>query len=96
MAKYIDAETVVGLMQFDDYRWTVETDTIENILDNFTEEGCPEPADVVVPVRCEDCVYHGYDERFKEHWCGFVYGIMKVTLDGYCSNGIKRGGKRKE
>lgn len=53
-------------------------------------------ADVVVPVRCEDCVYHGYDERFKEHWCGFVYGIMKVTLDGYCSNGIKRGGKRKE
>ena len=47
MAKYIDAETVVGLMQFDDYGRTVETDTIENILDNFTEEGCPEPADVV-------------------------------------------------
>ena len=48
MAKYIDAETVVSLMQFDDYGWTVETDTIENILDNFTEEGCPEPADVVL------------------------------------------------
>ena len=47
MAKYIDADTVVGLMQFDDYGRTVETDTIENILDNFTEEGCPEPADVV-------------------------------------------------
>ena len=47
MAKYIDADTVVGLMQFDDYGRTVETDTIENILDNFTEEGCPEFADVV-------------------------------------------------
>ena len=47
MAKYIDADTVVGLMMFDDWGRTVETDTIENILDNFTVEGCPEPADVV-------------------------------------------------
>lgn len=47
MAKYIDADTVVGLMMFDDWGRTVETDTIENILDNFTEDGCPEPADVV-------------------------------------------------
>ena len=51
MAKYIDADTMVGLRFFDDTcgreKTTIEVDTIENILDNFTEEGCPEPADVV-------------------------------------------------
>lgn len=57
MAKYIDADTVVGLMMFDDWGRTVETDTIENILDNFTEEGCPEPVDVVQVVRCRKCKY---------------------------------------
>ena len=50
MAKYIDADTMVGLRFFDDTRkrkTTIEVNTIENILDNFTVEGCPEPADVV-------------------------------------------------
>ena len=51
MAKYIDADTIVGLKLFDDTcgkeKTTIEVDTIENILDGFTKEGCPEPADVV-------------------------------------------------
>ena len=51
MAKYIDADTVVSMPFLDDSysieKHTVETDTIENLLDRFTNEGCPEPADVV-------------------------------------------------
>ena len=50
MAKYIDADTVVGLRFFDDTcgreKTTIETDTMENLLDRFTKEGCPEFADV--------------------------------------------------
>ena len=51
MAKYIDADTVVSMPFLDDSygieKHTMETDTIENLLDRFTKEGCPEPADVV-------------------------------------------------
>lgn len=49
MAKYIDADTVVSMPFLDDCieKHTMETDTIENLLDRFTKEGCPESADVV-------------------------------------------------
>jgi len=51
MAKYIDADTVVSMPFLDDSygieKHTMETDTIENLLDRFTKEGCPESADVV-------------------------------------------------
>ena len=52
MTKYIDADTVVSMPFLDDSygieKHTVETDTIENLLDRFTKEGCPEPADVAL------------------------------------------------
>lgn len=61
MAKYIDADTVVSMPFLDDSygieKHTVETDTIENLLDRFTKEGCPEPADVIQVVRCRKCKY---------------------------------------
>ena len=98
MAKYIDADTVVGLMQFDDYGRTVETDTIENILDNFTEDGCPEEVDVIPrdeaikifkylePPRFDlDC--WGRLEKSAEHDIWEIYfkqlqNLGKVNVDG--------------
>ena len=69
MAKYIDADTIVGLRLFDDTcgkeKTTIEVDTIENILDGFTKEGCPEPADVA-PVRHARWV-NGCCDRCGEH-----------------------------
>lgn len=82
MAKYIDADTVVGLMQFDDYGRTVETDTIENILDNFTEEGCPEFADVV-PVSAYKQVMWERDvavEQLKQIGKGLGEAMDDVAL----------------
>lgn len=75
MAKYIDADTVVRLMMFDDWGRTVETNTIENILDNFTEEGCPEPADVARVIRCRNCKY------FRIHRCMDSMPIEICDLD---------------
>jgi len=91
MAKYIDADTVVGLMMFDDWGRTVETDTIENILDNFTEEGCPEPADVVPVVRCKDCENWQTDWNPSipdRHYCAVMDSMMKA--DDFCSYGERR------
>ena len=89
MAKYIDADTVVSMPFLDDSygieKHTVETDTIENLLDRFTKEGCPEPADVAQirhsrwiktadGAECEKCgreaVYQIVDDHWEyEPWC---------------------------
>ena len=91
MAKYIDADTVVGLMQFDDYGWTVETDTIENILDNFTEDGCPEFADVA-PVEYGEWmstpeICGAFDIRYYCSKCGkdaIINNSERYVLSDYC------------
>ena len=79
MAKYIDADTVVGLRFFDDTcgieKTTIETDTIENILDNFTEDGCPEPANVARVIHCRNCKY------FRIHRCMDSMPIEICDLD---------------
>lgn len=91
MAKYIDADTVVGLRLFDDTcgreKTTIEVDTIENILDNFTEEGCPEPAEVAKIVRCKNCRHHSYDEEFFCYWCEHEHMLREVKPDFYCGYG---------
>ena len=94
MAKYIDADTVVGLMQFDDYGRTVETDTIENILDNFTEEGCPKPADVAPVVHGEWIPITSYSNVYKCSKCGRLIDTingknMVAKHYPYCHCGAK-------
>ena len=91
MAKYIDADTVVGLMIFDDYVRTVETDTIENILDNFTEEGCPEPANVTEIKHGEWIsvpeTWGAFDIRYYCSECGkdaIINNNERYVLSDYC------------
>ena len=83
MAKYIDADTVVSMPFLDDSygieEHTMETDTIENLLDRFTKEGCPEPADVVQ-------VVHGrwIDADFCGQYECSECGNNAVDLYDYC------------
>lgn len=85
MAKYIDADTMVGMRFFDDTcgreKTTIEVDTIENILDNFTEEGCPEPADVE-PVAYGRWVYVDDDDmRYDTYYCSECRN--RITVDSH-------------
>ena len=79
MAKYIDADTVVSMPFLDDSygieKHTVETDTIENLLDRFTKDGCPEPADVAHVIHCRNCKY------FRAHRCMDSMPIEICDLD---------------
>jgi hypothetical protein len=79
MAKYIDADTVVSMPFLDDSygieKHTVETDTIENLLDRFTKEGCPEPANVARVIHCRNCRY------FRTHTCMDSMPIEICDLD---------------
>lgn len=85
MAKYIDADTMVGMRFFDDTcgreKTTIEVDTIENILDNFTEEGCPGPADVE-PVAYGRWVYVDDDDmRYDTYYCSECRN--RITVDSH-------------
>ncbi len=104
MAKYIDADTVVGLMQFDDYGRTVETDAIENILDNFTEEGCPEFADVA-PAKYGEWIstpemWGAFDIRYYCSKCGkdaIINNNERYVLSDYCPHCFaKMDGKKRK
>lgn len=92
MAKYIDADTMVGLILFDDTcgkeKTSIEIDTIENILDRFTKYGCPEPADVVQVCHCKDCGNWQTDWNPSipdRHYCAVMDSMMKA--DDFCSYG---------
>lgn len=91
MAKYIDADTVVSMPFLDDSygieKHTMETDTIENLLDRFTKEGCPEPADVIPVVRCKDCKYNA-----TTHKCLNPDSFFLIPKDDdFCSYGERKG-----
>ena len=96
MAKYIDADTVVSMPFLDDSyvieEHTMETDTIENLLDRFTKEGCPEPADVVPVVRCGQCGYWhdndgDYGYCYAKDGQGFGHAWRK---NDFCSYGERK------
>ena len=67
MSKYIDADLYVEMQIYDDEHeeWTWWKGTIEDLLDQWTEEGCPPTIEV-----SEDCI--------SREW---VKGICEFMLD---------------
>ena len=49
MSKYIDADLCVEMQIYDDEHeeWSIWNGTIEDLLNQWTEQGCPPSADVV-------------------------------------------------
>ena len=96
MAKYIDAGEKVNIQVYDEENeeYAIKTMTIEECLDSYTDEGCPEAADVQE-------VKHGYNNLadyplfFECSICGFkCYDMGRCTSDfDYCPNcGAKMDG----
>lgn len=84
MHKYIDANIMREMIVYDDEHEEcgTEKDTIENLLDKFTNEGCPDATDVVKVVRCRDCI------RLGEPTCLMAYGGKEwAEEDGFCHAG---------
>lgn len=53
MSKYIDADLYVEMQLYDDEHeeWSIWNGTIEDLLNQWTEEGCPTPIEI-----SEDCI----------------------------------------
>ena len=89
MSKYIDVNLYVEMQIYDSEHeeWKRWKGTIEDLLDQWTEQGCPPTIDMV---HCKDCKYSrvyaldSYEE--PKRWC--TVGIVKaVDDDDYCSWG---------
>lgn len=66
MSKYIDADSYVEMQIYDDEHeeWSTWNGTIEELLDQWTEEGCPPTIEV-----SEDCISR--KRLFDKAECGF-------------------------
>ena len=63
MSKYIDADLYVEMQIYDDEHeeWSLWNGTIEDLLNQWTEQGCPTPIEV-----SEDCISRKWLEEHKE------------------------------
>jgi hypothetical protein len=86
MARLINAEIKVKVQLFDGEHeeFITREMTVEEVLDAYTEEGCPPTVDAVPVVWCKDCEYSNGEYKY----C--VNDIFEKP-NGYCSYG-----KRKE
>ena len=72
MSKYIDADLYIEMQICDDEHeeWGVWNGTIEELLDQWTVQGCPQT--MVDIVRCKDCKH-----RVKSQWVENLDGTEK-------------------
>lgn len=85
MSKYIDADLYVEMQIYDDEHeeWSIWNGTIEELLDQYTEQGCPPSADVVERKRgCWRTVKH-HDETF---WKCSQCEMLHKYASNYCSS----------
>lgn len=68
---------------FDEDKWWNSTHVLAAI------DSIP-AADVVVPVRCEDCTYHSFDAGYGNYWCNLTSGVRKVKRFDFCSCGERK------
>lgn len=96
--RLIDANEVVTIQVFDEMteEYSMETLTVAEAIDRWSDEGCPPTIDAVPVVRCRECWRRG-----KPNYCPMcqlcVYGAVPpydkdVDLtedDGFCHLGAK-------
>lgn len=94
MSKYIDADLYVETQIYDDEHeeWSIWKGTIEELLDQFTEEGCPSTVDIVT---CKECKHvsksqwvtnlDGTEKRYK---CDCIGDYMLER--NFCSFGERK------
>ena len=88
MSKYIDADLYVEMQIYDDEHeeWSWWNGTIEELLDQWTEEGCPSAVDIVHCGECKCC----RDELIEEYMPLYIYCEKwnhETDFDGFCKGG---------
>lgn len=88
MAEYIAKNLAIELMHQSSYLG--DGDLLE-VNGNLAKERIEAElaADVVVPVRCKDCVHHHYDGRDIPYCDKFDYGYGWKD-DDFCSHGERK------
>lgn len=90
--KWINAEQQVSVTIYDEEHeeHLVKTMTVEEMLDTYTNEGCPTiyPSVESKIVRCKDCVYYGWDCVDMPYgmtrmirWCNKFYTVENENIE---------------
>ena len=92
MGRWINADAVVHWQSYDDETesYPEHTGTIADLLDQMTDEGCPERVDAVPVQRCGGCRYADWHSNGCIAYCT-KHGTDGHVDDGFCSEGEKDG-----
>lgn len=88
--KMINPDDVVHWQCYDDETESFPeyTGTIAELLDQMTDEGCPEGVDAVPVIRCKDCKYNSNPPEYGNAVCDTFYGM--TDQNGYYHYGERR------
>ena len=89
MSKYINTDLYVEMQLYDEQyeEWDIWNGTIEDLLNQWTEQGCRPTIEIV---RCKECKFRDNSQRVtnfdgKEIYCECIKGYM--LEDDFCSYG---------
>ena len=94
--KWINVERIVTVEVFDEEHedYIRKRMTVEDILDKFTDEGCPtiysNPDDVEPVVRCKDCA----NWNSETHGCLRNQSVSPWWENDFCSYGERANGEQ--
>jgi len=80
----IEAVRQAVIKGYDTDYGVIDSDVVYEVIDDVPA------ADVVVPVRCEDCTYHSFDAGYGNYWCNLTSGVRKVKRFDFCSYGERK------
>ena len=90
MSRYIDADKIFHIEVFDDGidDYIKREMTVDEILDEFTDEGCSY-ADAVEVVRCKDCIHNDQCKHRVVMWVEDPINTWHKDID-FCSYGERK------
>ena len=79
----------VGTMSLEDFE-EFDEETITDLADYLIKNG------VIIPVRCKDCTYSGYDDGVlicyeRTNFMADEIRLIEVSPDGFCDYEVKNG-----
>ena len=84
MAQFVDISRKTTVLIHDEEHEdrTREIMTISDMLDSFTEEGCPKPLEIT---ECEDCMWWEEQRHSGAGWCRKINNYVFASF--FCRHG---------
>lgn len=91
MSRFLDADKVLVFQIYDDETEEIieKEYTVEDFIDTFAVDGCPQTVDAEPIIRCKDCKY-SVDNDYCLFSTADMGEINKMDADDFCSRGERK------